>query len=175
MSTTLTRKGKIPDPALKEDRQCPECGEWFREYRAVKKECCSISCASVRKNKAKDLSGATNPNYRGGKASHPLYQVYNDMIARCNRPTHARYKNYGGRGITVCQSWRDDFWIYVADVGARPAGPVRWSLDRIDNDGPYAPGNVRWATPSQQARNRRASAYAGLEHDPVTGQWRAVA
>lgn len=102
-----------------------------------------------------------NPNWRGGKSGHPLYLIYNDMVARCRRKTHLRYDDYGGRGIDVCQEWVDDFWQFVEDVGERPEGKTKagrayWQLDRIDNDGNYEPGNVRWATPEQQVRNRRS-------------------
>lgn len=74
------------------------------------------------------------------------------MRQRCNRPNHPAYKNYGGRGISVCPEW-SSFQTFLEDVGERP-GP-EFSLDRIDNDGDYEPGNVRWATRSTQALNRR--------------------
>ena len=74
------------------------------------------------------------------------------MIYRCHVKKHKLYKHYGARGIQVCERWRNDFWVFVADVGRKPP---RTSLDRINNDGPYAPENVRWATRNQQARNTR--------------------
>ena len=104
--------------------------------------------------------GPGNPRWGGGAVSHPLYEIYIEMIARCERPAHVRYKDYGGRGLSVHPEWRNDFWAFVRDVGERPegktpSGKAYWQLDRIDNDGNYEPGNVRWATPSEQARNKR--------------------
>ena len=80
------------------------------------------------------------------------------MIERCYRPKHAAYSYYGGRGITICDEWliRDGkatgFWNFVRDVGEKPDPEL--TLDRIDSDGPYAPGNVRWATKKEQSLNR---------------------
>lgn len=108
--------------------------------------------------------GEENPNFRGGRSRHPLIHTYYDMVARCTRRTHHAYARYGGRGIDVCEQWRQNFWTFVADMGERPKG---LSLDRIDNDGPYSPDNCRWATPSQQSANRRVSAYAGSRRDEL--------
>ena len=86
----------------------------------------------------------------GGKPS-PTYRSWTAMIARCTYPSQPQYESYGGRGISVCERWRS-FDNFLADMGERPAGTT---LDRIDNDGTYEPGNCRWATPTEQQTNKR--------------------
>lgn len=81
------------------------------------------------------------------------YDAWHAMKQRCLNPNHAAYANYGGRGITVCQQWLESFEVFFADVGLKPDPEL--TLDRIDNDGSYEPGNVRWATRSQQNSNQR--------------------
>ena len=88
-----------------------------------------------------------------GMYKSPEYRAWQNMRERCNNPKHPQFKDWGGRGITVCPEWMDSFEAFYADVGPRPGH--RLSLDRIDNDGDYEPGNVRWATHSQQMKNRR--------------------
>ena len=89
-----------------------------------------------------------------GLTRHPLYNTWRNMIARCSRPLHPDYPRYGGRGISVCERWLD-IRRFIEDIenGIGPR-PGRASLDRIDNDGNYELGNVRWATARQQALNR---------------------
>ena len=120
--------------------------------------------------------GCNNPRWDGGKSTHPLKDIYWEMIGRCTRKGHVRYADYGGRGIQVCPEWIGDFWQFVEDVGPRPEGTTRggrayWQLDRIDNDGDYEPGNVRWATPYQQAQNKRGYGNGESRRDPITGRF----
>ena len=75
------------------------------------------------------------------------------MIRRCNEEQHYNYKNYGGRGIKVCERWMSDFWNFVEDMGEKPS--QAYSLDRIDNDGNYSPDNCKWSTSKEQNNNRR--------------------
>ena len=86
------------------------------------------------------------------KWQSPEYRCWQSLRQRCNNPNNPGYKNYGGRGISVCQEWNASFDAFYAYVGPRPAG--KW-LDRIDNNGNYEPGNVRWATPTVQRLNSR--------------------
>ena len=81
----------------------------------------------------------------------PTYYSWGGMIARCTNKKHNRYKYYGARGITVCDRWRL-FENFLADMGVRPEG---LTLDRIDNDKGYMPGNCRWATAIVQANNKQ--------------------
>jgi hypothetical protein len=92
----------------------------------------------------------------GGK-EQPLHYVWRSMLARCYNPNDKSFAHYGGRGITVCERWRNDYLAFAADMGERPS--PRMSIERHDVDGPYAPSNCYWATASEQQRNKTSTRY----------------
>lgn len=94
---------------------------------------------------------------QSGSGRTPEYSAWKNMISRCAYPKHVWFKNYGGRGIGVCDEWRSDFPAFLASVGKKPS--PQHQLDRIDNEKGYQPGNVKWSTPLENSANRRASRF----------------
>jgi len=90
-----------------------------------------------------------------GRTNSTEYNIWVGIKQRCFNENHTAWARYGGRGITMCDQWRNSFETFLADVGERPS--KNHTIDRIDNDGNYEPGNVRWATGVEQQANRTTS------------------
>lgn len=105
-----------------------------------------------------------------GHGLEPEAQVWRDIKKRCNNPNDKNYSNYGGRGIRLHPSW-EDYMVFRKEVGLRPFPGA--TLDRIDNNRGYEPGNVRWATMKVQARNKRSNVFVSINGETKTcADWR---
>lgn len=118
--------------------EAPQCSILLGRY---------VSCGCARQERAKSIKGR---HYQHGT---PEYNAWKAMQQRCCNSNLPGYKNYGGRGISVCTRWSKSFEHFLEDMGKRPS--KKHSVDRINNDANYEPSNCRWATGLEQANNRR--------------------
>lgn len=134
------------------------------KHRQIKWRC-KCDCGTVSEVTGKSLKDGRSKscrrcmNVRHGHAAnsaHSLeYRVWHNMKKRCYTPSSTGYAYYGGRGIGVCTEWRNSFEAFLSFVGKRPSADHE--IDRIDSNGDYEPGNVRWTTRLGNMRNRRIS------------------
>lgn len=103
---------------------------------------------------------------KGHSGKHPLFNIWKAMIQRCENPNHTHYADYGGRGVKICARWRNDFEAFAADMGDRPS--PRHTIDRMNNQKGYQPGNCRWATQKQQLNNTRRTIYVEWQGKRIT-------
>lgn len=118
----------------------------------------TTSCGCFHKEQASRV------NRTHGMRGSPEFGVWCGIRNRCYNPKVDSYCDYGGRGIAVCERWRRSFKAFLADMGLRPS--PRHTIERLDNSRDYEPTNCVWATPSEQAKNRRTTVF--LTHDGVT-------
>lgn len=121
---------------------------------------CRCACGNTKEVRANDLKSGNSQScgcvkYKHGKTRTTEYHSWNLMKDRCFNTNCPAFNRYGGRGITVCERWRDSFENFLADMGPRPS--PKHSVDRINNDEGYSPDNCRWATDTEQVRNRGLS------------------
>lgn len=181
-------RGKTPEQALSNrDERFLELskGQRFGEFELIEPRgksawlCVCGRCNQKRVvvvKRLKRLRSCCGTRKTHGASKTSLYKTWTGIKSRCFRPTDEAFKNYGGRGITLCPEWRKDFQAferYVAQhLGPKP-NPTH-SIEREDNAGDYAPGNIKWGTPNEQANNRRNNRL--IEVDGVTktiAQWSA--
>ena len=125
------------------------------------------SCGCLKRDKT--VRRFTTHGHSSDGHCSRTYIIWEAMKRRCYTPRQPNYARYGGRGITVCDKWRDSFEAFLGDMGECPQD---YSIERIDNDGPYCKDNCRWATPTEQGNNKRNNVM--LTHDGKTltlAQW----
>ncbi len=100
---------------------------------------------------SKDWTGKNNPGFKHGLYDTPEHRSWKHMLRRCYDKNDIRFSCYGGRGIVVCDAWRNDFEKFLSDMGTKPKG---FTLNRLDNDCNYCPANCEWSDMQTQQRNR---------------------
>jgi len=128
-----------------------DCGETVTVLGCHLRSGNTNSCGCLQREMSAQRN--TTHGHRKGSRVSPEYKAWADMLTRCYNPNQQHSRYYGGRGITVCQEWRESFENFLADMGPHPG--KGYSLERDDVNGPYCQQNCRWATQPEQSRNKR--------------------
>lgn len=139
-----------------------DCGNEKRVYKGNFVSGKSKSCGCY----AKEVTSAEKKTH--GKSKSPIYGIWANMLRRCDYPKADRYDSYGGRGITVCEEWRNSFEQFYKDMGDKPSR--EHSIGRIDNDGDYCPDNCRWETREEQSCNTTRTVKAEVDGQVMTAK-----
>lgn len=134
----------------------------YTEKRQNRKRCALWKCDCGKTTEAKvenvksgnTASCGCKRTRLNGMWATPTYRSWQSMMSRCGRPDYSNYKNYGGRGIRVCERWKD-FNNFVADMGVKPS--AKHQIDRIDNDADYEPSNCQWVSPADNIRKKKST------------------
>jgi hypothetical protein len=188
--TVEVQRGRISscgcdNPRRKQDLAGKRFGMWAVIKEGDKAACgrirwqCECDCGEVREVQAAHLrSGKStncgcrkreivaNTSRTHGGSSSSEYRIWGLMKSRCTNSRLPEYKNYGGRGIMVCDEWASSYEAFIADMGPRPS--LAHSIDRIDTNGNYEPGNCRWATAQVQANNTRRNHIVCVRGEEMT-------
>lgn len=136
---------------------------------------CRCSCGTERDVSGRALRSGISTSCGCSRRTHGRsktseYGIWRNMRSRCRNPRDPKFSDYGSRGITVCVRWDDSFEAFLSDMGERPSPDL--SIDRINNDGNYEPGNCRWATASEQINNTRRNKCLTVDGRTLTAtQW----
>ena len=158
---TVIKRAAVPQPKDKQavwECLC-ECGNTIIAKGGYLQSGQTKSCGCLRSDSSRERQ------YKHGGKKTPTYEIWKSMKARCYNSNDKQYADYGGRGIAVCEEWREDYAQFLADMGARPEGR---SIERINNDLGYSKDNCKWATQIEQMSNTRRSRFVVFHGETMT-------